>query len=158
MFVFARAITYATLFISLMLVFLPRQVLEWSGAVRPDTTSPIDIAGIALAVIGGAIAVACVLAFATLGKGTPMPLDPPRRLVVRGPYRFLRNPMYAGAGLALAGAALYYRSVALLAYLVALAVVTQLLVVFYEEPTLSRLFGSEYADYRSHVHRWLPRI
>ena len=58
------------------------------------------------------------MAFAFLGCGTPAPFDPPRHLVVRGPYRYLRNPMYLGATLALAGASLFYEATALAAYAV----------------------------------------
>ena len=59
--------------------------------------------------IGTAMALWCVFAFVFIGKGTPAPFDPPRKLVVRGPYRFVRNPMYIGAGMTLAGAALHYQ-------------------------------------------------
>lgn len=157
MLVLARAVTYATLFISLVLVFVPVRVLSWSGAVRPASAWPIEVVGVLLGLCGAAIALSCVLTFATIGKGTPFPLDPPLRLVVRGPYRYVRNPMYLGAGLALAGATLFYESLALLVYLAALAIATHIFIVYYEEPTLNRLFGSAYGAYRSTVNRWLPR-
>ena len=157
MLVLARAVTYATLFISLVLVFVPVRVLEWSGAVRPSSSPTIAIVGVLLGLCGAAIALSCVLAFATIGKGTPFPLDPPRRLVVRGPYRYVRNPMYLGAGLALAGAALFYQSLALLVYLAVLGIATHVFIVYYEEPTLNRLFGSSYLAYRANVNRWFPR-
>lgn len=111
-----------------------------------------------MTLLGGAIALWCILAFVTLGKGTPAPFDPPRRLVVRGPYRYVRNPMYIGAGLALAGAALFYRSPSLLGYAAGFLVAMHLLVVFYEEPTLTRLFGDDYSAYRASVRRWLPAV
>jgi protein-S-isoprenylcysteine O-methyltransferase Ste14 len=101
-------------------------------------------AGVLAALFGAAISVWCILTFVWVGRGTPAPFDPPRRLVVRGPYRFVRNPMYLGAALALAGAAIVYRSLALLGYLVVLGVLTQGLVTWYEERTLNRLFGSDY--------------
>ncbi len=66
--------------------------------------------------------------------GTPAPFDPPRQLVVAGPYRMVRNPMYLGAALALAGAALFYRSWALLLYCAAFLLITHLFVVGYENP------------------------
>jgi len=68
----------------------------------------LEVAGILVGVAGGPLALWCILAFATVGKGTPAPFDPPRHLVVAGPYRYVRNPMYIGAGLALAGAAIFY--------------------------------------------------
>jgi protein-S-isoprenylcysteine O-methyltransferase Ste14 len=78
-------------------------------------------------------------------------------LVVVGPYRLVRNPMYLGAGLALAGAALFYESWALLGYCAAFAFVTHLFVVVYEEPTLRATFGAPYVGYCERVGRWWPR-
>jgi len=75
---------------------------------------------------------------------------------VRGPYRFVRNPMYMAAATALASAALYYQSLSLLAYVAVFMLATHLFVVWYEEPTLSRMFGDDYAAYRARVRRWLP--
>src|SRR5204863_672998 len=98
--------------------------------------------------IGTAIALWCVFTFVFIGKGTPAPFDPPRRLVIRGPYRFVRNPMYIGAGLALAGAAIFYESWPLLGYVGFFFLATHLFVVSYEEPALRRTFGQEYEAYR----------
>ena len=108
--------------------------------------------------IGALIVVWCALAFALVGKGTPAPFDPPRRLVVVGPYRYVRNPMYLGAGLAVFGSALVYESYAVLAYLAIAAVIVSIFVVGYEEPTLRRAFGQEYVEYCRRVHRWRPRF
>lgn len=156
MFVLARAVAFAALFIGFVLVFVPARLLAWTGIRPPNAFGPAQIGGAALVVAGGAVALWCVLTFATLGRGTPAPFDPPRRLVVRGPYRFVRNPMYLGAGLALGGAALHFHSLALATYLAALAVAAHLFVVAYEEPTLARTFGEEYDAYRKRVRRWLP--
>jgi len=151
-----RALTYASLFIGLVLVFVPARVLEWSGVVRPEIGAA-QIVGSAATVAGGVLALWCVLTFALAGKGTPAPFDPPRRLVVRGPYRFARNPMYIGAGLALAGASLFFDSLALAVYTALFFIVTHLFVRYYEEPTLRRAFGEEYEAYCSGVGRWLPK-
>ena len=107
---------------------------------------------------GGALALWCILAFATVGKGTPAPFDPPRHLVIAGPYRYVRNPMYVGAGLALVGAAIFYGSLPLLGYVVLFLLATHAFVVLYEEPTLTRLFGQQYRAYQTRVRRWLPRF
>ncbi len=150
-----RALTYASLFIGFVLVFVPARVLEWSGVVRPEIGAA-QIVGSAATMAGGVLALWCVLTFALAGKGTPAPFDPPRRLVVRGPYRFVRNPMYIGAGLALAGASLFFESLALAGYMVLFFIVTHLFVRYYEEPTLRTTFGEEYEVYCSGVGRWLP--
>jgi protein-S-isoprenylcysteine O-methyltransferase Ste14 len=110
-----------------------------------------------LVLAGAALALWCVLTFARVGRGTPAPFDPPRRLVVSGPYRWMRNPMYLGAALALGGAALFYGSLPLLAYMAMFLIAANVFVRVYEEPTLARLFGSEYARYRDGVGRWVPK-
>jgi protein-S-isoprenylcysteine O-methyltransferase Ste14 len=157
MFVAFRALTYATLFVGFLLIYLPARVLAWSGIVRPAAMEWPEIAGLAIGTAGAALALWCVSTFVVIGKGTPAPFDPPRRLVVRGPYRFVRNPMYMGGGLAIAGAALFYRSWPLLLYSAIFVVIAHLFVLLYEEPTLRRTFGPEYEAYCQHVRRWLPR-
>lgn len=151
-----RAVTYAALFVSLVLVFVPTQLLEFTGLVQPPTVGlPQAIAATAV-VIGGTLALWCVLVFALMGRGTPAPFDPPRRLIVRGPYQFVRNPMYIGAGLAVAGLSLFYESLALLGYTVLFFLATHLFVVWYEEPILRRTFGTDYEVYCQRVRRWRP--
>lgn len=152
-----RAATYATLFIGFFLFFLPNRVLSLTGVARPADIRVPQVAGMLVAVIGAALAVACILTFVFVGKGTPAPFDPPRRLVIRGPYRFVRNPMYLGAGLALSGAALFYQSIPLLGYAGLFLLVTHVFVVFYEEPALRRTFGGDYDGYCRRVGRWWPK-
>jgi protein-S-isoprenylcysteine O-methyltransferase Ste14 len=96
--------------------------------------------------------------FATVGRGTPAPFDPPRRLVIRGPHRYVRNPMYVGVVIAALGWALWFESWALVMYGGVFWLGTHLFVVLYEEPTLQRLFGADYEAYRAAVPRWLPRV
>jgi len=151
-----RALVYATVFVGLLLVILPRQILTVSGIVRPAGIGSWQIAGLAILVLGGAVALWCILTFALVGKGTPAPFDPPRKLVVAGPYRWVRNPMYIGAGGVLVGTALFYESAALVAFAAGFLLAAHLFVVFYEEPTLERTFGAQYADYRNAVQRWVP--
>lgn len=151
-----RAVAYAAVFIGFVLVFLPAQVLREAGVTVPESFGVAQATGVAMTVIGAALALWCVVTFAFVGKGTPAPFDPPRRLVVRGPYRVVRNPMYIGAALALGGAALYFESTALAAFVGLYLVVTHAFVRFYEEPTLRRTFGEDYAAYCRRVRRWLP--
>lgn len=157
MFIVIRAITYATLFIGLFLVLVPARILSAAGIHRPAVNGWEQVAGVALVIVGMLLAWWCILTFALLGKGTPALFDAPRRLVVKGPYRYLRNPMYVGAGLALVGAALYYTSLALGAYAFLFLVLGQVVIVLYEEPTLTRTFGDEYIEYTKTVGRWFPR-
>jgi protein-S-isoprenylcysteine O-methyltransferase Ste14 len=157
MFILVRAITYAAVFIGFVLVYLPSRFLSWSGIVAPATTGVPQVAGMIMVAIGTALAFWCLLTFVFIGKGTPAPFDPPRKLVIRGPYRFVRNPMYIGAGMTIAGAALFYESLSISIYAGLFFLITHLFVVFYEEPTLRRTFGDEYEAYCRRVRRWQPR-
>ena len=90
--------------------------------------------------------------------GTPVPLASPPRLVVRGFYRYVRNPIYVGFVVILAGQALLFGSVGLLEYTAVAWCIGAAAVRFYEEPTLGRKFGAEYQDYRRAVRAWIPRL
>ena len=155
-FVLVRTITYAALFIGFVLVYLPAQFLSWSGIVRPAVIGAPQVAGMIMVTIGTVIALWCVFTFVFIGKGTPAPFDPPRKLVIRGPYRFVRNPMYIGAGMTLGGAALFYQSLSISIYTGLFFLITHLFVLLYEEPTLRRTFGDEYEAYFRRVRRWWP--
>jgi protein-S-isoprenylcysteine O-methyltransferase Ste14 len=158
MFVLVRTVTYAALFIGLVLIYVPARLLSWSGIVRPAAIEMPQVAGMVIGAAAATVALWCIFTFATIGRGTPAPFDPPRRLVIQGPYRFVRNPMYIGAGLALASAALFYESLPLLGYTGFFFLATHLFVVWYEEPTLRRTFGPEYEAYRRQVRRWWPSV
>ena len=156
--VLIRAVVYASLFIGVALVYLPARILARAGVERPHHFGVTQGVGGIAVLIGTALALWCIAAFISLGRGTPAPFDPPRRLVVRGPYRHLRNPMYLGATLALGGASLFYEARALAVYTVGFAVLVHVFVVLYEEPTLGATFGPGYAEYCRRVHRWWPRL
>ena len=96
----------------------------------------------------------CAWGFATVGRGTPSPHDPPRALVTDGPYARSRNPMYVAVVAVVIGLALVYGSGAVLAYALVLAASFHRRVVRFEEPVLAGDFGGEYAAYRERVPRW----
>src|SRR5881396_4098703 len=152
-----RALTYAALFIGFFLVFVPQRILHATGIVRPPWIGPAQMAGLELVALGGGLAVWCVMTFAFIGKGTPAPFDPPRKLVIAGPYRWVRNPMYIGAGLVLLGAAMFYGSIGLVLYTIVFWSMAHLFVLFYEEPVLRRTFGADYDAYTASRRRWIPR-
>ncbi len=156
--VLIRALTYAAVFVGVLLVLLPRQLLVAAGVAGPKVTGIWQVVATLAVLAGAALALWCILAFVFVGHGTPFPLDAPRRLVVRGPYGSVRNPMYLGAAVALLGAALYYRSLLLAGYAVLFAVACHLFVVLYEEPTLRTTFGADYSAYCQKVGRWIPSM
>ena len=122
------------------------------------TLAPISgqVAGGLLLLLGVAIYAWCVWDFATFGRGTPAPVDAPKRLVVRGLYRYSRNPMYVGVLCVIAGWALLFLAPGVVLYGAAVASAFHAFVVLYEEPRLAREFGEDYAAYRARVGRWLP--
>jgi len=95
--------------------------------------------------------------FATVGKGTLAPWDPPRRLVIRGPYRHVRNPMISGVLSILLGEAILLGSVPLVVWFVVDLALNALTIPLVEEPILDGRFGSDYVTYKRNVPRWIPR-
>jgi protein-S-isoprenylcysteine O-methyltransferase Ste14 len=121
---------------------------------------PIDslgrvFASLILFAIGGAIYFWCVWDFARFGRGTPAPIDAPKRLVVRGLYRYTRNPMYVGVLTVIVGWAVLAPILTLLVYGLCVGTAFHLFIVHYEEPHLRKVFGVDYEQYCSRVGRWL---
>jgi protein-S-isoprenylcysteine O-methyltransferase Ste14 len=123
----------------------------------PVSGLPMALA-VTLFAVGAGIYVWCVWDFASFGRGTPAPIDAPKQLVVRGLYRYVRNPMYVGVLTVILGWVAVYRSAALVLYAIVVATVFHLFIVLYEERHLQRVFGTEYSEYRTRVGRWLPRF
>ena len=98
----------------------------------------------------------CVRDFYVSGRGTLAPWDPPKRLVIVGLYRLVRNPMYVAVLTILVGWSLLYRSWLLLAYAIVVTTAFHFRVVLYEEPWLKRQFGTDWDAYAARVSRWLP--
>lgn len=145
----------------LFTLFIPGTVAVYLPLLIAGDAVPTAVAGVrALAWVPGLIGVSiylrCVWDFATFGRGTPAPVDAPKRLVVRGLYLYVRNPMYLGVLSVILAWVLYFASLRLLLYGAAVATLFHLFVVFYEEPTLRRLFGAEHALYCARVGRWWP--
>jgi protein-S-isoprenylcysteine O-methyltransferase Ste14 len=110
--------------------------------------------------LGFAVALRCIWDFGWAGRGTPAPIAPPRRLVVVGFYRYVRNPMYLGFFLGWASLSAIFGRITPITIIVAVGVVicVALFVVQCEEPALRRLFGKDYEDYCANVHRWIPHL
>lgn len=115
------------------------------------------IAGATLFLLGSGLHLVSNLVLAVRGEGTPLFLDGPRRLVIAGPYRHLRNPMAIASLAQCAGAGLYLGSPLTLLYAVALALVEHWLFRPAEEADLEERFGEDYRRYRRRVRCWRPR-
>ncbi len=123
-----------------------------------DPSRPNQAAGLVLAAAGMVLLAACFVQFAREGKGTLIPVDAPRTLVVRGLYRYVRNPMYLSVSAILLGEALAAWSGALLAYWAGYFAFVNLFICGYEERALRAKFGEPYERYTRQVGRWLPRL
>jgi protein-S-isoprenylcysteine O-methyltransferase Ste14 len=136
--------------VTVLIPFLIESFLSFKGLPAPKI---LRFFSVMLMFLGICIYFWSVLEFMR-GKGTPAPIDPPRELVVKGPYRFTRNPMYVGVLCILLGESLFFHSSPLLFYTAAVFVIFQLFVVLYEEPKLAEKFGGSYKQYCSMVPRW----
>jgi protein-S-isoprenylcysteine O-methyltransferase Ste14 len=118
----------------------------------------LQIAGSCALVLGGVLFIASLRRFATEGRGTLAPWDPPRRLVVRGPYRYVRNPMISGVILVLFGEGLVLLSRPHVTWAVIFFAINCLYIPLLEEPMLAARFGDDYRTYCRNVPRLVPRL
>jgi protein-S-isoprenylcysteine O-methyltransferase Ste14 len=153
-----RSILFALLVPGTVTVIIPWLIAYQGRAANLAHWTPWRYVDLPPLTVGVAILFWCVWDFAVVGHGTLAPIDPPTQLVVRGPYRYVRNPMYVGVVLILLGEAALFESVALLIYGAIFFLAVHCFVVLYEEPTLYRQFGESYDGYRRRVRRWWPRV
>jgi protein-S-isoprenylcysteine O-methyltransferase Ste14 len=151
-----RTVLFTLLVPGTVLGLVPFALIATSWGPRFNLGAAHSI-GFMLLLPGVAIIVWCFIDFVRRGRGTPAPYDPPRRLVVAGLYKYARNPQYVGVVLVALSEAVLSGRTLLFGYAVFLAVSYHLFVRFYEEPTLRRMFGEDYAHYCAMVSRWLPR-
>ncbi len=133
---------------------VPYLILRGSPSIESVPHSAASVIAIFGGLIGIAALLYCIWGFALHGKGTLAPIDPPKVLVVRGLYRYTRNPMYLAVLLTLASEALLFRDFSLLVYAAIAFGCFHLFVRLYEEPHLRSVFGTSYEDYCSRVPRW----
>jgi len=152
-----RSLLWTVLLPGLFAGYLPWRYFGLAQ-VQLSVESPRHLLALALVGIGSALLFTCIWEFARSGRGTLSPVDPPRDLVVRGLYRYVRNPMYLSVTTIVLGEVLLTGSRPLLAYWASWFAAVNLFVIGYEEPTLRRQFGESYARYTRAVPRWLPRF
>ncbi len=116
------------------------------------------ILGALLICIGLMLLYKTISLFATVGQGTLAPWNPTRKLVVKGIYRYVRNPMISGVLSILLGEIFVSRSRALVSWFIIFWILNLIYIPLVEEPSLERRFGASYREYKMHVPRWIPRI
>jgi len=146
----------APAFIGIVIVYVPYALSGWHSGPATSGGGFARWVGVAMVVLALPVLGDFLLRFVREGHGTPLPLAPPRRLVTRGVFRYVRNPGYLAAIAALVGQALFFGSTPILIYATAMSLAFHLFVVRVEEPALHRTFGAAYDTYRREVPRWLP--
>ena len=149
-----RALFFVLLLPGTVAGYIPFSILRAANLLLVPRLGVASVCAAVLATTGALVLLRCVWDFFATGKGTLAPIDPPRFLVVRGLYRFTRNPMYNGVVAVILGEAWLFGSVALVQYALLVFVLFHLFVILYEEPTLEALFGESYRAYRRAVPRW----
>jgi len=135
---------------------VPWWLTSWhQGAAYP---APVQITGAVLTAAGAAALLAAFAQFAIQGRGTPAPPAPTEQLVVRGLYRYVRNPMYLAVLAVITGQALLLSRPVLLGYAAAVAAASITFVYGYEQPTLTQRYGAQYQAYKRAVPGWWPRL
>ena len=152
-----RSLAWAVLLPGFFAGYLP---WRYFGLAQLDFRfgSPLHLLGLLCIGLGTVLLTACIWEFARSGRGTLAPVDPPRELVVRGLYRYVRNPMYLSVTTIVLGELLLTQSRDLLMYWVTWFAAVNLFVIGYEEPHLRRRFGAQYERYTGTVRRWIPRF
>ena len=115
-------------------------------------------AGLVLILFGLAMMTITISSFIRIGKGTLAPWSPTKRLVIKGPYRYVRNPMILGVMTVLLGEATSLWSQNILMWTGLFFLINTIYFILYEEPNLEEKFGEDYSRYKKQVSRWLPRL
>jgi len=139
-----------------VLITVPALLLWRHGLAAPG---PLSTAlGVLLAAVGLSLMATTIALFVRVGRGTLAPWSPTQRLVVRGPYRRVRNPMISGVLFVLLGEALVFRSTAVLTWWALFFLANTIYLPLSEEPGLEARFGDDYRRYKRQVPRWIPRL
>ncbi|HMG40224.1 MAG TPA: isoprenylcysteine carboxylmethyltransferase family protein [Acidimicrobiales bacterium] len=138
------------------LPWLAVQAEDAVGVARWDWPGR-HVLGAVVLVAGSSLGLVSAWVMATVGRGTPVPFDAARELVVVGPYRVVRNPMAVSAAVQMVGVAIAYGSAATLALAVGGAVLWNVAIRPGEERFLAERFGRSYEAYRAAVRCWVPR-
>jgi protein-S-isoprenylcysteine O-methyltransferase Ste14 len=152
-----RSVFFTFLLPGTVTVLIPLWLTSSRGAGTFSNHQVLRYFGFPLIAIGSSGLLWCIWDFFSAGQGTLAPVDPPKHLVVRGLYRYVRNPMYVSVVTILLGEAIFFMSLPVLIEAVVFIVLAYLFVVRYEEPVLRRQFGKSYERYTKTVRRWIPR-
>lgn len=135
-------------------VIVPYLIGGWTG----DRILWMMLVGVPVGLIGVIFLFYTIRLFGLLGEGTLAPWHPTQKLVVAGPYRYVRNPMISGVFFILLGESLFFNSRPLAYWVALFFVINTTYFILMEEPSLEDRFGDDYREYKKHVRRWIPRL
>jgi protein-S-isoprenylcysteine O-methyltransferase Ste14 len=146
-----------------VLVFIPAIILLMTkdSHFHPDISSPEEIrfwVALVVAGIGIMFSIWTSTLFRKFGEGTPAPWDPPQKMVIRGPYRHVRNPMITSVLVTLLAEAIFFRSWPIAFWMLIFFFGNAVYFPLVEEKGLEKRFGDDYLKYKAHVPRWIPRL
>jgi protein-S-isoprenylcysteine O-methyltransferase Ste14 len=116
------------------------------------------IAGMIVYAFGLSMQLYTTFLFWRYAQGTLAPWQPTQKLVIRGPYRYCRNPMITGVVVMLLGEALFFNALGIMVWACIFFAMNTMYFIFKEEPAMLARFGASYAEYKKHVPRWIPRL
>jgi len=137
---------------------VPWWISRWQFHAPFRGYPPLRVIGVVLIAAGTYVVLDSFARFALQGLGTPAPVVPTRHLVVKGFYRYVRNPMYVAVVAVILGQAVLFGDVRVLEYTLFAWLAAHLFVLAYEEPTLRKTFDAEYESFCANVPRWIPRV
>jgi protein-S-isoprenylcysteine O-methyltransferase Ste14 len=153
-----KAHAVAVYFAFCWFVAIPFLVLRLDRFIKISVPETLVYIGYSMAPLAFALSYSSLLIFVFRGRGTALPADPPKLFVVRGPYRYVRNPMYIGNLVLILCEAFIFRSPGIFLYFLVLSAITHIYVATREEGDLEKRFGPEYLTYKQTVRRWLPSL
>ena len=145
------------IYISIVFIVFPLAAITLNTNLNllQITNSLTQILGLIIFSSGIVMILYCILLFFKIGKGTPVPIEPPKEFVTSGLYKHSRNPIYIGDTLIFLGISLIFGHLLLYIYTLLAFMFYYLFIVLYEEPSLRRRFGSSYTEYCKKTPRWL---
>jgi len=138
--------------------YVPRRICRWHVEAPLLGISSLRLVGVLLIAAALPVLLDSFARFALQGLGTPAPIFPTRHLVVSGLFRYVRNPMYVAVVSLILGQGLFFGSLLILEYGIAVWVGFYLFVLVYEEPALRKNYGPEYEEFCANVPRWIPHL
>ncbi len=141
-----------------VIVVIPFFILYFSNYHYHIPDGVFIVIGCIILIAGLFLAGWTMMLFNNIGFGTPAPWNPPKNLVIEGPYCYVRNPMIIGVLLILLAEFFLLHAVQILWWVIIFFVINTIYFRVFEEKQLENNFGDDYRRYRQNVPMWIPRF